>query len=82
MRSSRLRVKPLGIGMAALGRPGWISLTLSGPRQAEMLERAMAVDIDGAHLFDVVQASWNPLEPSAAPASASAHAEGLGVILK
>jgi aryl-alcohol dehydrogenase-like predicted oxidoreductase len=59
-----------------------IGLTLSGPRQAEVLERAMAVEVDGERLFDAVQATWNPLEPSAAPALEAAHAAGLGVIVK
>jgi aryl-alcohol dehydrogenase-like predicted oxidoreductase len=59
-----------------------IGLTLSGPRQAEVLERAVAVEVDGDRLFDAVQATWNPLEPSAGIALADAHAEGLGVIVK
>jgi aryl-alcohol dehydrogenase-like predicted oxidoreductase len=59
-----------------------IGLTLSGPRQAEVLERALAVEVDGERLFDTVQATWNLLEPSAAPALEAAHAEGLGVIVK
>ena len=59
-----------------------IGLTLSGPRQAEVLERALAVEVDGERLFDAVQATWNPLEPSAAPALETAHAAGLGVIVK
>ena len=33
-------------------------------------------------LFDVVQATWNLLEPCAAPALETAHASGLGVIIK
>jgi len=59
-----------------------IGLTLSGPRQAEVLERAMSVEIDRVCLFDAVQATWNLLEPSAAPALEMAHASGLGVIVK
>ena len=59
-----------------------IGLTLSGPRQAEVLERALAIEVDGERLFDAVQATWNPLEPSAAPALEAAHAAGLGVIVK
>jgi aryl-alcohol dehydrogenase-like predicted oxidoreductase len=59
-----------------------IGLTLSGPRQAEVLERAMAVEVDGERLFEAVQATWNPLEPSAAPALEAAYAAGLGVIVK
>jgi len=59
-----------------------IGLTLSGSRQAQVLERALTVEVDGERLFDAVQATWNPLEPSAAPALETAHAEGLGVIVK
>lgn len=59
-----------------------IGLTLSGPRQAEVLERALAVEVDGERLFDAVQATWNLLEPSADAALARAHAAGLGVIVK
>jgi len=59
-----------------------IGLTLSGPRQAEVLERALKVAVDGVRLFDAVQATWNLLEPAAAPALAAAHAAGLGVVVK
>lgn len=59
-----------------------IGLSLSGPRQAEALRQAMEVRPDGVRLFDVVQATWNLLEPSAGPALAEAHALGLGVIVK
>lgn len=59
-----------------------IGLTLSGPRQAEVLERALAVEVDGERLFDTVQATWNLLAPYAAPALEAAHAAGFGVIVK
>ncbi len=59
-----------------------IGLSLSGPRQAETLRRALDVTVDGERLFDAVQATWNLLEPSAAPALAEAHAAGVGVIVK
>ena len=59
-----------------------IGLSLSGPRQAEALARAMDVRADGERLFDVVQATWNLLEPSAGPALAEAHALGMGVVVK
>jgi aryl-alcohol dehydrogenase-like predicted oxidoreductase len=54
-----------------------IGLTVTGPQQAETIEQAVATDI-----FDVVQATWNVLEQSAGSAMASAHAAGLGVIVK
>jgi aryl-alcohol dehydrogenase-like predicted oxidoreductase len=54
-----------------------IGLTVTGPRQADTIARA--IEVGG---FDAVQATWNLLEPSAAPALAAAHAAGLGVIVK
>jgi aryl-alcohol dehydrogenase-like predicted oxidoreductase len=54
-----------------------IGLTVTGPRQAETIERA--VDLGR---FDTVQATWNLLERSAGPALEQAHAAGMGVILK
>jgi aryl-alcohol dehydrogenase-like predicted oxidoreductase len=54
-----------------------VGLTVTGPKQRETIERALEVEI-----FDTVQATWNLLERSAAPALGSAHAAGLGVIVK
>ncbi len=59
-----------------------VGLSVSGPRQPEVIRRALAVRVDDARLFDTVQATWNPLEPSAGPALAEAHAAGVGVIVK
>jgi aryl-alcohol dehydrogenase-like predicted oxidoreductase len=59
-----------------------VGLTLSGPRQREVLERALAVEIAGAPLFSAVAATWNLHERSCAPALALAHARGLRVIIK
>ena len=59
-----------------------IGLTTSGPRQAEVLRRALAVEIDGRQPFTTVQATWNVLEPSVGAALAEAHAAGWGVIVK
>ena len=47
-----------------------------------MIRRALAVTVDGVRLFDAVQTTWNPLEPSAGPALAEANQAGLGVIVK
>jgi aryl-alcohol dehydrogenase-like predicted oxidoreductase len=54
-----------------------VGLTVTGPRQAETIERAL--EVGG---FDAVQATWNLLEPSAGPALAAAHSGGVGVIVK
>jgi len=69
--------------LAALKHDGMaIGLSLSGPRQAEVLRRAAAITINGVRLFDCVQATWNILEPSPGPALAEAPAAGIGVIVK
>jgi aryl-alcohol dehydrogenase-like predicted oxidoreductase len=54
-----------------------IGVTVTGPGQAATIDRAVEVGI-----FDVVQATWNLLERSAAPALQRAHDAGLGVIVK
>lgn len=70
-------------GLARLKADGVaIGLSLTGPRQADTLRRAMEIRIDGEPLFGAVQATWNVLEPSAGPALAQAHAAGIGVIVK
>ncbi|WP_435021536.1 aldo/keto reductase [Tundrisphaera sp. TA3] len=59
-----------------------IGLSVSGPRQADAIRKAIAVRVDGQPLFDAVQATWNLLETSAGPALSEAHDAGLGVIVK
>jgi aryl-alcohol dehydrogenase-like predicted oxidoreductase len=59
-----------------------IGITLSGPRQAATLARAMEVVVANERLFDTVQATWNLLERSAGPALKAAHDAGMGVIVK
>jgi len=59
-----------------------IGLSLSGPRQAETLEKALEVTVNGERLFDAVQATWNLLEPSAGAVLQAASEAGLGVIVK
>jgi aryl-alcohol dehydrogenase-like predicted oxidoreductase len=59
-----------------------IGLTVTGPRQSDVIRRALEVNAARGPLFQVVQATWNLLEPSAGPALADAHALGLGVIIK
>jgi len=59
-----------------------IGLSTSGPGQADVVRRALELRVDGAPLFDAVQATWNLLEPAAGPVLAEAHAAGLGVIVK
>ncbi len=65
-------------GLRALRQSGVkVGLSLSGPRQADTLCRALELD-----LFDVVQATWNLLEPSVGPALAEAHRCGMGIVIK
>jgi aryl-alcohol dehydrogenase-like predicted oxidoreductase len=54
-----------------------VGLTVTGPRQAETIERAVELG-----RFETVQATWNLLERSAGPALERAHAAGMGVIVK
>ncbi|MEM8534573.1 MAG: aldo/keto reductase [Chloroflexota bacterium] len=59
-----------------------IGLSLSGLDQSEVLRRALTITSDGERLFDVVQATWNVLEPSVGVVLQEAHAAGMGVIIK
>ena len=59
-----------------------VGLSTSGPGQADVILRALEAHVDGVRLFDSVQATWNLLERSAAPALAAARAAGVGVIVK
>ncbi|GAB3829746.1 aldo/keto reductase [Dactylosporangium cerinum] len=59
-----------------------VGLSTSGPRQADAIRAALRVEVAGEPLFRSVQATWNPLEPSAGPALAEAHADGRTVIVK
>lgn len=69
--------------LARLQRNGLkIGLSLTGPRQSETLKRALEISVHGERLFDCVQATWNLLEPSTGSALQSAHAAGMGVIIK
>ena len=54
-----------------------VGLTVTGPRQAETIERALELG-----LFDAVQATWNLLERSTSEVLERAHAAGLVVIVK
>jgi aryl-alcohol dehydrogenase-like predicted oxidoreductase len=59
-----------------------IGLTVTGPNQADVIRRALHVSVDGRNPFQVVQATWNLLERSAAGALEEAKACGWGVIVK
>lgn len=59
-----------------------VGLTVRGPRQEELIERSLEIEIEGERLFETIQASWNLMERSAAPALHEAHRQGLGIIVK
>ena len=59
-----------------------VGFSTSGPRQAETIRAALAIEVAGEPLFASVQSTWNVLEPSAGPALAEAHARGRFVIVK
>jgi aryl-alcohol dehydrogenase-like predicted oxidoreductase len=65
-------------GLKGLKKTGVaVGLSVTGPRQAETIERALELGV-----FDTIQATWNLLERSASAALARAHEAGLGVIVK
>ena len=69
--------------LAQLRADSWvIGLTVTGPRQSDVIRRALAVRVDGRDLFQVVQATWNLMETSAEAALTEAAARGCGVIVK
>lgn len=59
-----------------------IGVSTSGPAQAEVIRRAVAVRIGGEPLFTSIQSTWNLLETSAGEALAEAAAAGARVIVK
>jgi aryl-alcohol dehydrogenase-like predicted oxidoreductase len=59
-----------------------MGLTVTGPRQSDVIRQALRVSIDGVNPFQVVQATWNLLERSAGDALSEAKASGWGVIVK
>jgi aryl-alcohol dehydrogenase-like predicted oxidoreductase len=59
-----------------------VGFTLSGPRSAFVLDRGLAARVDGERVFDVVQATFNVLEPSLANGLRAAHEAGVGVLAK
>jgi aryl-alcohol dehydrogenase-like predicted oxidoreductase len=65
---------------AAAGLPAGFSS--SGANQAAVIRRALDLWVHGRRLFTAVQATWNPLEPSASAALRRAHDEGIRVLLK
>lgn len=62
---------------------GWsIGLSVSSPKQDEILRRAMEIEVDGKKLFDSVQCTYNVLEQRPGPALLDAHNAGMDIIVK
>ncbi len=59
-----------------------IGVSVSGPKQSELIRQAASLEVNGRPLFDSVQATWNLLETSAGDALVEAHTMGLWVIVK
>ena len=59
-----------------------LGLSTSGPRQADVIRAALDLQVNGAHLFSSVQATWNLLETSSGTALSEAHDAGVSVVIK
>jgi len=59
-----------------------IGLSLSGPTQGQVLEKALEIKVGSKPLFGSVQATFNILEQSAEVALMKAYDRGIGVIIK
>ncbi len=66
--------------LAAL--PVRVGFSTSGPEQAAVVRRALALSRHGRPVFTAVQSTWNVLEPSVGPALAEAHDAGAHVLVK
>ena len=66
--------------LAAL--PVRVGFSTSGPAQAAVVRRALALSRHGRPVFTAVQSTWNVLEPSVGPALAEAHDAGAHVLVK
>jgi len=70
------------VGARRAGDCRAVGLTVTGPRSADTIRRALDVRVDGERVFDAVQATFNCLEPSCRAALRAARDAGLGVIAK
>lgn len=83
LESGVLEDRDLLVRLGHLRERGVVAgLSVSGPRQAEVVRRALDVRVDGQSPFGTVQATWNVLESSVGTALRDAHAAGWGVIVK
>jgi aryl-alcohol dehydrogenase-like predicted oxidoreductase len=62
---------------------GWaIGLSVSSPKQDEVVRRAMEIEVEGQKLFDSVQCTYNVLEQRPGPTLLEAHKAGMDIIIK
>lgn len=59
-----------------------IGFSVSGSQQAQVIERALQVEVNGVRLFDSVQVTWNLLERSTTRILEYANRVGVGIIVK
>lgn len=59
-----------------------IGLSVSSPKQDDVIHKAMTIEVDGLKLFDSVQCTFNLLEQRPAPCLLKAHEAGIDVIIK
>lgn len=75
--------QPLQHALAGLTADGTrVGFSTSGPVQNEVVERGLALRVDGQPVFTSVQSTWNVLEPSVGPALERAHHDGAHVLVK
>lgn len=62
---------------------GWaIGLSVSSPKQGEVLKRAMQIQVNGEKLFDSIQCTYNLFEQSAGSSLLEAYKSGMDIIIK
>lgn len=75
--------RPLLDALAGLSDHGVrVGFSTSGARQAETVDRALALRVAGRPVFTAVQSTWNVLEPSVGAALRRAHESGAQVLIK
>jgi len=62
---------------------GWkMGLSVSSPKQSDVIQEALQIKVDNERLFDAVQCTYNLFEQAPGPALQKAHDEGVDVIIK
>ncbi|GAB3443654.1 aldo/keto reductase [Actinophytocola sediminis] len=72
----------LALQDALVALPVRVGFSTSGPRQAETVRRALALERHGERVFTTVQSTWNVLEPSVGAALLEARSTGARVLVK